>query len=316
MTRRILLALILPAVLLAGTNAWAQSIAPDEIAPLPYPDRITAVQSPLNVALRYGAYPAKAFRTEILWGPEKAPGLYAMRAAGTLTASLGADGIVVDMERTATQVAFGPRLIERPDAGRVRTTMSPLGGFRFFELHLPAMDDAFHRRQFAAMGGALIDTGRVPPFRRLSVRAGPDDTAGDAVSGREKKARADLLEAIQPLLGMYAELPPDGVSTGDRIVMLRRDLGDLFRSAQPIPLRVEGEVQGLAEADGRRFLVLKLDSAEMAPPMRAHVDGYAMIDIETALPETLIATIDLVVLVGTDTSVFRFVERRVLVPPG
>jgi hypothetical protein len=303
------------ALLLSPFIVQAQNAAvPDEIVPLRYPDRITPIRAPLNVALRYGAHPKKPFRTEIVWGPDNAPGLYAMRAAGTVSASLGADGIAVEMQRSPTQVAFGPRLVERPDGGMVKATIDSIGGFKFFELHLPDLDGAHHRRQFSALGGTLIDTGRVPPFKRLSVRTGPDDTAGSADTAREKKARADLLEALQPLLGMVLELPPAGVSTGDRLVLIRRDLGDLFRSAQPIPLRVEGEVQGLAEYDDRRFLVLKLDRAELARPMRANIDGYALIDIATALPETVIASIELVILVGTDTTVFRFVERRVMVP--
>lgn len=313
--RSAILALAMLLVLPQPVHAQSAGV-PDEIVPLPYPDRITPIRTPLNVALRYGAHPPKAFRTEIVWGPDSAPGLYAMRAAGTIAASLGADGIVADMKRSATQLAFGPRLVERPDGGQVKATIDSIGGFKYFELHLPDLDDAHHRRQFSALGGTLIDTGRVPPFQRLSVRAGPDDSAGKAVTAREKKARADLLEALQPLLGMVLELPPAGVSTGDRLVLIRRDLGDLFRSAQPIPLRVEGEVQGLAEYDGRRFLVLKLDRAELAQPMRANIDGYALIDIETALPETVIATIELVILIGTDTTVFRFVERRAMVPDG
>jgi hypothetical protein len=145
------------------------------------------------------------------------------------------------------------------------------------------------------------------------LRAGSDDTAGKSQFKREKDARIDILEAMQPVLGMILELLERGLHTGQRLTVLRRDLGDLFRDAGPVPLRVEGVVAGVAEVDTQRFLAIRLDRADITPPMRANISGYALIDIETGLPETVVANIELVVLYGTEASVFKFVECRALI---
>ena len=49
---------------------------------------------------------------------------------------------------------------------------------------------------------------------------------------------------MQPVLGMILELLERGLHTGQRLTVLRRDLGDLFRDAGPVPLRVEASLQG------------------------------------------------------------------------
>ncbi len=286
----------------------------DEIVLLPYPDRIEALKAPVNVAMRYSEARPRSFVTDIIWGPEKAPGLYRLNAQGTVGIEKIKDGPVVTLERDATQFTFGPKVQSKRDKGTIKAEITPTGGFRRIELDLPDLDTPAHREQFGLLGTGLIDTGRVPPFERLQTRAGPDDSGGGTQLKREKDARIEILEAMQPLLGFVLDTGEGGVHTGSRMTVLRRDLGDLFRDAGPIPLRVEGNVLGLSEYDNRRFLVLKLDRAEMAPPMRAIVDGYALIDIDTALPETVVATIELVILQGTDTTVFRFVERRALLP--
>ena len=311
MTMAALVALAWPA---AEAPAQADQAAPAEMVPLPYPDRISALIAPVNVRLRYAPTETRDFQTEIIWGPEKAPGLYAMRTSGSVSLATGDGGLIAEMSRTPTAVAFGPRTHARDDGGRITATVTPTGSFRFFELRLAGLDTAAHRAQFAILGAGLIDTGRVPPFKRASTRTGPGDTGGNAAREQEKDARAELLEALQPMLGMIFELPAEGVSTGTRLVVIRRDLGDLFRAAQPIPFRVEGEVVGVADIDGRRFLAVKLDRAKVEAPMRANISGYALIDLATGLPEAVVAEIELVVLHGTDASVFRFVDRRVLTP--
>jgi hypothetical protein len=305
-------ALLLAAVLWLGP-ATAQS-ASDEIILLPYPDRIEAVKAPLNVAMRYATSSPRTFVTDIIWGPEKASGLYRLNARGRVDVTVGKDGPVMTMTREATSFTFGPKTVQRPDAGEVIAAITPKGRFRQIELKLDGLDSKAHREQFSLLGSGLIDTGRVPPFRRLQTRSGPDDSDGGTQLKREKDARIELLEALQPMLGLVLESGDAGVHTGSRMTVLRRDLGDLFRDAGPIPLRVEGRVMGLSEIADRRFLVVKLDRAEMAQPMRAIIDGYALIDIDTALPETVVCTIELVILQGTDTTVFRFVERRALIP--
>jgi hypothetical protein len=317
MTLRLPGALLLVCGLILPLQAMAQSASPadpDEIILLPYPDRIEALRAPVNVALRYKTSPPRKFVTDIVWGPEKAPGLYRLNAQGSVEVTVGKDGPVMTMTRGATSFTFGPKTVARADAGKIVADITPEGGFRQIALHLPGLDTKAHRQQFALLGSGLVDSGRVPPFRRLQNRAGPDDSDGGTQLKREKDARIDLLEAMQPMLGLVLETGATGVHTGSRMTVLRRDLGDLFRDAGPIPLRVEGKVVGLSEIDNRRFLTLKLDRAEMAPPMRAIIDGYALIDIDTALPETVVATIELVILQGTDTTVFRFVERRALIP--
>ena len=114
------------------------------------------------------------------------------------------------------------------------------------------------------------------------------------------------------MLGMVTTLPMQGLHTGSKLTVLRRDLGNLFSGAGPIPLRVQGTVTGLADIAGRRYVALRLEDGDLPLPMRANVEGYALIDIETALPEVIVASIELVVVHGTDTSVFRFIEQRVL----
>ncbi|MBO6521399.1 MAG: hypothetical protein JJ900_10800 [Rhodospirillales bacterium] len=309
--RRFCIALV---VLTLAAPGHAAAQGADEIVLLPYPDRIEALKAPVNVAMRYRQAAPRSFVTDIIWGPEKAPGLYRLNAQGTVEINAGKDGPVVTLKRDATQFTFGPKVQAKRDAGTIKAEITPSGGFRRIELDLPELDTKAHRAQFALLGTGLIDTGRVPPFERLQTRAGPDDSGGGTQLKREKDARIEILEAMQPLLGFVLDNGEGGVHTGSRMTVLRRDLGDLFRDAGPIPLRVEGRVMGLSEYDDRRFLVLKLDRAEMAPPMRAIVDGYALIDIDTALPETVVATIELVILQGTDTTVFRFVERRALIP--
>lgn len=294
--------------------ALAQQPDVDAIPLLPYPDRISALKPPVNATVVYGAAKERRFVNEIIWGPEKAPGLFRLHVSGTVNVHPGDGGPIVEMTRAATDFTYGPKTLQRTDSGSLSVLITPLGGFRRIELKLPGLDTKAHRDQFAAIGTALIDGGRIPAFRRLQLRAGPDDSAGDSQERREKEARIDLLEAIQPMLGFVLDLPAGGVHSGTRLTVLRRDLGNLFRDAGPIPLRVGGEVVGLAEIDGRRFVALKLDNADLTPPMQANIKGYALIDIETGLPETVIADIELIVLHGTDTSVFRFVERRVLLP--
>lgn len=291
----------------------AQSL-PDEIILLNYPDRIEALKPPVNVAIRYKPSPVRRFVTDIVWGPEKAPGLYRLNAQGSVEVTAGKDGPVMTLTRDATSFTFGPQTVARNDAGKIVADITPDGRFRQIALHLPGLDTKAHRAQFALLGTGLIDTGRVPPFKRLQTRAGPDDSDGRTQLKREKDARIDILEALQPVLGLVLDMGAAGLHTGSRMTVLRRDLGDLFRDAGPIPLRVEGMVVGLSEIDKRRFLTVKLDRAEMAPPMRALIDGYALIDIDTGLVETVVANIELVILQGTDTTVFRFVERRALIP--
>ena len=286
----------------------------EEIILLPYPDRIEALKAPVVVQLRYGPAKPRRFVSDLIWGPEKAPNLYRLHAEGTVEVASGKKGPVVTMRRGTTAFTFGPKTIERADKGEIIAEITPEGRFRQLELRLKGLDSKAHRLQFSQLGSALIDTGRVPPFHRLQTRAGPDDTGGKTQLAREKEARIDVLEAMQPMLGLVLDMEKGALHTGSRLTVLRRDLGDLFRDAGPIPLRLEGTVIGLANIDNRRFLTLKLDRAEMTPPMKANVDGYALIDIETALPETVVATIELVVVHDTTTSVFRFVERRALIP--
>lgn len=299
---------------LAATSnaAWAQE--PDDLIPLPYPDRVTALKAPINALIRYAPAPKRQFVTQIVWGPEKAPNLYRMRATGEVSVEGTAEKPILKIDRTATEVTFGPKESVRPDAGQISASISPFGDFRLIKLNLPKMDAREHRLQFADIGSYLIDQGRIPPYRRISLRAGPDDTGGAAQERSERTARISLLEAIQPALGMVANLPRTGVHTGSKITLLRRDLGDLFRDAGPIPLRVQGTVTGLADIAGRRYVALRLEDGDLPLPMRANVEGYALIDIETALPEVLIANIELIVVHGTDTSVFRFIEQRIMVP--
>lgn len=285
-----------------------------ELLPMPYPDRVTALQSPINALIKYAPTSKRQFVTQIVWGPDKAPNLYRMRATGEVWIDGTADAPILKIDRKATEVAFGPKDTKRPDAGQISATISPFGAFRLLKLNLPGMDDREHRLQFADIGTHLINQGRIPPYRRISLRAGPDDSGGPAQEQAERTARISLLEAVQPVLGMVAELPANGVHTGSKITLLRRDLGNLFSGAGPIPLRIQGTVTGLADIDGRRFVALRLDDGELPLPMRANVEGYALIDIETALPEVLIANIELIVVHGTDTTVFRFIEQRVLVP--
>ncbi len=297
-----------------ATTAAADGHGDGDTILLPYPDRITPLTAPVNVALRYGQPTRRRFVTDIIWGPEKAPGLYRMRTQGTVEITADDDGPTMDITREATEFTFGPSTAPRKDAGQIVAKLTPGGGYRQIVLRLPNLESQAHRDQFGQIGTALIDTGRVPPFRRIAVRTGPNDTGGGAQEAREREARSDLLEAVQPMLGFVLEAPVQGVSTGTKLTVLRRDFGDLFRDSGAIPLRIDGTVVGLSEADGRRFLSVKLEDAELAPPMRALVEGYALIDIDTGLPETVVATIELVVLQGADVSVFRFVERRALLP--
>lgn len=292
---------------------FAGNIDPNDILLRPYPDRIQALKIPVNVGIRYGKAPKRRFVTDIIWGPEKAPGLYRLNATGSLEITSGKDGPVLKMTRDATSFTFGPKKVKRKDKGGITANITPLGRYRKLELRIPGLDTKAHRAQFTDLGSSLIDTGRIPPFRRLELRAGPDDTAGKSQFKREKNARIDILEAMQPVLGMILEFPERGLHTGQRLTVLRRDLGDLFRDAGPVPLRVEGVVAGIAEIDTQRFLAIRLDRADITPPMRANISGYALVDIETGLPETVVANIELVVLHGTDASVFNFVERRALI---
>lgn len=286
----------------------------EELIPLPYPDRVTALKAPINALIRYTPAPKRQFVTQIVWGPEKAPNLYRMRATGEVSVEGTAENPILKIDRTATEVTFGPKDSVRPDAGQISASISPFGEFRLLKLNLAKMDAREHRLQFADIGTHLIDHGRIPPYRRISLRAGPDDTGGLDQERSERTARISLLEAIQPVLGMVTSLPATGVHTGSKLTLLRRDLGDLFRDAGPIPLRVQGTVTGLADIGGRRYVALRLENAGLPLPMRANVEGYALVDIETALPEVLIANIELVVVHGTDTTVFRFVEQRMMVP--
>lgn len=286
----------------------------DDAFLLPYPDRITPLNAPVNVALRYGVATERRFVTDIVWGPEQAPGLYRLRAQGAVRTSTESDGPMIEITREATEFTFGPSTALRPDAGKIIAKLTPEGRYRQIELRLSGMESQAHRDQFAQIGTALVDTGRIPAFQRIAARTGPNDTGGVAQEMRERAARNELLEAVQPMLGFVLESPLQGASTGTKITVLRRDFGDLFRDSGPIPLRIDGQVVGLSEADDRRFLVVKLENADLAPPMRALVDGYALIDIETGLPETVVATIELVILQGADVTVFRFVERRALLP--
>ena len=48
----------------------------------PYPDLIQALKTPVNVGIRYDKAPKRRFVTDIIWGPEKAPGLYRLNAMG------------------------------------------------------------------------------------------------------------------------------------------------------------------------------------------------------------------------------------------
>lgn len=306
-------AFVVASGVLLAPAVFAADVDPKEILLRPYPDRIQALKAPVNVGIRYDTAPKRKFVTDIIWGPEKAPGLYRLNATGDVEISAGKDGPILKMKRAATSFTFGPKKIQRKDKGEIEAFITPLGRYRKLELRLPGLDTKVHRAQFADLGVSLIDTGRIPPFRRLELRAGPDDTAGKSQLKREKDARIDILEAMQPVLGMVLELPERGLHTGQRLTVLRRDLGDLFRDAGPVPLRVEGVVAGIAEIDTQRFLAIRLDRADIPPPMRANIKGYALIDIETGLPETVVANIELVVLHGTDASVFNFVERRALI---
>ncbi len=269
----------MPAVLLGGLLlqsplALAQATADgDAVIMLPFPDRIEPLKAPVNAMLSYGKATTRDFITDITWGPEKAPGLYNMRATGKIEIAVGDEGPVATLTRAATIFTLGPKVTTQGDAGTITAPLTAQGRFRRIELNMPSLDTRAHWMQFGVLGRGLIDTGAILPFQRASGRP-----------------------------------------SGTRLTVLRRDLGDLFRDAGPVPLRIEGTVAGVAEIDNRRFLALRLDRAEMAPPMRARVEGYALIDVETALTETLVAAIELIVLQGTDAISFRFVERRALMP--
>jgi hypothetical protein len=286
----------------------------EELLPMPYLDRITALQPPINALIRYAPTDKRQFVTQIVWGPEKAPNLYQMRATGEVWIDGTSDAPIVNIERAATEVAFGPKQSQRPDAGQIFANISPLGAFKLLKLDLPNLDAREHRLQFSEIGTHLIDQGKIPPYRRISLRSGPDDTGGNVQEAAERTARVSLLEAMQPMLGMVSMLPAQGLHTGSKLTVLRRDLGNLFSGAGPIPLSVQGTVTGLAEFAERRYVALRLEDGDLPLPMRANVEGYALIDIETALLEVIVANIELVVVHGTDTSVFRFIEQRVLVP--
>lgn len=313
MIRRMFLAGLL-ALAVAETSTVASAQQGEDIVVMPYPDRVTALKPPINAMIRYAPTDRRPFVTQIVWGPDKAPGLYRMRATGEVWVEGTADAPVLKIKRQPTEVMFGPKDSVRPDAGEVSASLTPFGDFRLLKLTLPKMDAREHRLQFADIGAHLIDRGRIPPYRRISLRAGPDDTGGPAQEVAERTARVYLLEAIQPVLGMAIRYPDSGLHTGSKITLLRRDLGDLFRGAGPIPLRIQGTVTGLADIGGRRFIALRLENGDLPLPMRANVEGYALIDIETGLPEVLVANIELIVVHGTDTSVFRFIEQRVLIP--
>ena len=312
---RTMSAVLLGGLLLQSPLALAQATADgDAVIMLPFPDRIEPLKAPVNAMLSYGKATTRDFITDITWGPEKAPGLYNMRATGKIEIAVGDEGPVATLTRAATIFTLGPKVTTQGDAGTITAPLTAQGRFRRIELNMPSLDTRAHWMQFGVLGRGLIDTGAILPFQRASGRTGPDDSAGPAQARREKEARAEVLEALQPLLGLISEMPQAGLSSGTRLTVLRRDLGDLFRDAGPVPLRIEGTVAGVAEIDNRRFLALRLDRAEMGPPMRARVEGYALIDVETALTETLVAAIELIVLQGTDAISFRFVERRALMP--
>ena len=282
---------------------------------LPFPERLDPVQPPVNVAVRYRAIKPAPYRVTLRWGPERTPELYRLDVSGTVEIQPGQGGPAMLIERTPTQFMAGPNRSERRDGGRIVAALSPRGELRRVEIKLPGLDSNDHRRQFEDIGRTLIDTGFFPTFRRLLVRAGPEDAGGDAQSTRERAARGDLVEAFQPLLGLAIGYPEEGLFTGQRLVLIRRDLGDLFRGAGPIPVTVSGEIKGLADAGGRRVLALRIDKGEAPRPLRLNAAGYALIDIENGLVTSLSADLELVVLHGTEASVFRFAERRALGRP-
>jgi hypothetical protein len=108
----------------------------EELLPMPYLDRITALQPPINALIRYAPTDKRQFVTQIVWGPEKAPNLYQMRATGEVWIDGTSDAPIVNIERAATEVAFGPKQSQRPDAGQIFANISPLGAFKLLKLDL------------------------------------------------------------------------------------------------------------------------------------------------------------------------------------
>ncbi len=301
--------------LLIGLAISGPARAADGMTPPPFPERLDAIEPPVNVAVRYRDVPARPFTSMLRWGPATTPELYGLAAEGTVAVKMGGDEVSVVVERQATRFLAGPKESLRADKGRTVAVLNPLGPLRRFEVKLPALDTDDHRRQFAEIGAALIDGAAFPAFRRLLVRAGPEDAGGDGQAARERSARADLIEALQPVLGLAVAYPAAGVHTGTRLTVLRRDFGDLFRGAAPIPVTVTGEVKGLAEVDGKRLLALRIDRADAPPPIRFNAAGHALVDIETGLVTALVADLEMVVLKGTEAAVYRFTERRQLGAP-
>ena len=111
-------AVLLGALVLQSPLALGQATAAsDEVILLPFPDRIEPLKAPVNAMLSYGKATARDFITDITWGPEKAAGLYNMRATGKIEIAPGEEGPVAMLTPRRNHIYLGA---EGNDARRCR----------------------------------------------------------------------------------------------------------------------------------------------------------------------------------------------------
>ena len=271
------------------TEASAATPAPADV-PLPegYPGDIRPLRAPLNADLAYRPFAKRDFRRRIAWraapgdgggaGPE-----LVLETRGSIAAAAVEGGVALTLERGPTRLVAAGDTSSYRDQGLLRVAVTPVGHFGDTEFRFAGLGSGLERHYMEAIGRGLMRRGRVVAYRPRPNRTGPADAAAGRIEVDERQARRAVVRAVEPLTGIVMGLPAGGVSGGDSVILLRRNLGLLFRGRHDIPVTVEGVGAGMVTVAGRRLLVI--DAGEAASTGGHHVAarGFGLLDMEAGV---------------------------------
>lgn len=249
---------------------------------------VTPLAPPLQVRLIYRPAPPRTLTLSTQWGlvSELSKGTPPLvrRVRAKLQVRAIPRGLEVIVKRQPTVLSRAKDSRKANDAGLLRAAIAPNG--RLFEIKtkLDGFDTALVQQRRDHLLHDLVYLGHPAPFHRLLYPAGPGDVDGRRQDRDERNARARAEIALSPLVAIVPGVPPGPVSDGDKVAMLKRDFGTLFRSHPDLWTVTRGHVVGLSHRDGRRVLVVVADKTPAvgpAPGWTLTTRGLGLVDLDT-----------------------------------
>ncbi len=271
------------------SEAEAPAATPAQFeAPLPegYPEDVLPLEPPLSADLEYRPFAKQPYLRRVTWrlapGEAEGPEL-TLEAKGDIAAVAIKGGVALTLQRTATRLVVDGSDSSYRDKGRLRVAVTADGRFGETDLAFGALKSELERHYVEDVGQGLMRKNRVVAYRPRSGRAGPGDAAAGRIETDERQARRVVVRAVEPLTGIVMGLPIGAVSRGDAVMLMKRNLGLLFRGSTDIPVTVEGVVAGVAKLGDRRVLVIDAGEARTTSGHRVDARGYGLLDLEAGV---------------------------------